>query len=232
MVQRASAPTRRRSASARRASLAATAVTNARTRPEREEAGVQVRARAHHAGGGEQQRRDREEEGEVHRALGPDARPEQQGQRGADARRPGEDREAVRQADHDGAGEGGPGARGTDAQAGREQGAGEREAGDDQPDAGGGGRLAPELDPRERRGGGEEADRAADAEDGRVVLNHIHFRARIFVAVNRIEAACQVGVQIAIAIAREESSQRPPEHALVGRHPVDAQLVRNAERLL
>src|SRR5436309_15042110 len=65
-----------------------------------------------------------------------------------------------------------------------------------------------------------------------VAKNHVHLRAVMFIAVNVIELPRSAGLQDPFAMPIEIRAYRPSQHALVGCHPADTQLVRDSDGLI
>ena len=65
-----------------------------------------------------------------------------------------------------------------------------------------------------------------------VAEHHVHFCRALLPAENLIESGRAFGFQFATAVAMEDGSQRPAEHAFIGGHPLHAQFVRNCQRFI
>ena len=73
-----------------------------------------------------------------------------------------------------------------------------------------------------------KADQVGEA---MVAEDHVHPRVALFVAIDVVQPLGAVGVQMIAVVAREVEIERAAQHAFVGRHPLDALLGRQLQRL-
>ena len=65
-----------------------------------------------------------------------------------------------------------------------------------------------------------------------VAEQHVHPRVVFLVLINRVQLMRQVGIQPAIAVAREIRAERPAQYTFVGGHPLNSEFVRDGEHFL